>query len=725
MKKFSILVSALIVLSVSFYPTYTYAATNPKNVAMATAFDKAPYILYTGKNTEMLVIWQMFTTTNCTIEWGTDENYTTGSQTTTEYETTHQHKYIIPGLVPGTKYFYKVTNNGETKTGNFTSGMRDSDTAVSFYAYGDTRTNPATHDRVVKTMMDDIKLDPKSQTFLLVNGDLVQYGSTEASWTNEFFDPKYTNIQELLSKMPYLTTMGNHEGQGILFGKYFQYPQYASGRFYYSFDYGPVHITVIDQYTDYSPGSAQYIWLENDLANSNKPWKMIVDHEPGWTAYPSSGGHGNNNDVQNFIQPLCLKYDVSFVFSGHNHFYSRADVNGVAHITSGGGGAPMYDPGIGRANIVTTDKSNHFCKVEIDKETLKLTVKRSDGSIVEVFDYVKTTNPGIMLTPTNSTLNSGNTKQLSAIIWPKEIANATITWSSNNTAVATVSETGLVSAIADGNAIISGSILGGTKIATANITISPLSTTTELDNCDELTNWKPSTLSLNNTDKLQGTNCLEFTGTASAEFQKVFTPTFNSGATLENGLLKFWYYVSDINKVVKVYVEIGSAGKADTDELSWKLSGLVTGWNQITLQTSNASKLGYPNLNAINWFRIYDSSKPSSITTRLDALQLGPDNLLSTNNGKSHSHSDENKNSINIYPNPYKNGILNVDLFGFESMKNVNLKISTIKGQLIYQEQLTNKSHVELNLSGKLTESVYFISVVSGKTEVIKKLITK
>lgn len=727
MKKFSILVLLLLISNVSFsHSSFHSSFTSGKN-AIATGFDKAPYLLYTGNNTEMLLIWQMLATTNCTIEWGLDETYSMNSQSTTEYGTAHQHKITLTGLTPDTKYFYRVTNNGETKTGSFRTGVSNSETSVSLYTYGDTRTYPLLHDAVAKKMMDEIKLNPKSQTLILVNGDLVQTGNSESSWTNEFFDPQYTNIQELLANMPYLSTMGNHEGQGVLFGKYFPYPKFTTGRFYYSFDYGPIHITVLDQYTDYSPGSAQYTWLENDLASSTKPWKMIVDHEPGWTAYPSSGGHGNNTNVQNIIQPLCLKYDVSFVLSGHNHFYSRAVVNNVVHITTGGGGAPLYPPGSGRENVVIFDKSNHFCKIDINDNALKLTVIRSDGSIIETFDYSKSSVPGILITPSNPTLGVSNMQQLIPIIWPQNIANETVTWTSSNEAVATVSSTGLVTAIANGTATIIASILNDNTKSSTIVNVVPILNSINLDNCDALTNWKSSkTLVLNNTDKKEGTNCVEFTGSTTDEFKKVFTPAFNSGATVANGLFKFWYYVSDITKCGTITVELGSGGVADVNELSWKITQaqLSNGWNQITLKISNVSSSGTPNLSAINWFRIYDT-KTASITTRIDDLQLGAENLLSTNNSMSHSHSDDDTNNyINVYPNPYKEGILSMDIFGFEHLNKVELKIFNLSGQVVYQEILKNKSHAALNIANKLTESVYFITVESGKNQAVKKLLT-
>ncbi len=405
MKKISI----LFLLFISFV---SYSQSNDSNRSLiktkteASDFLKAPYLLYPAYNTKMMIVWQTLNTNTCTVVWGTNETYSSGSQNTTEYGTSHQHKIMLEGLTPGTKYYYRVTtNNAESKTGNFFSGAADTTTAVSFYAYGDTRTYPATHNGIAKKIMEEINLNPKSQSLIIMSGDLVEKGDTESYWTTQFFDPQFTSIQEMLARLPYLASMGNHEGQGALFGKYFPYPEYVSGRYYYSFDYGPIHFTVLDQYTTYTKGSAQYIWMENDLAASSKPWKIILDHEPGWTAYPTSGGHGNNTTVQTLIQPLCVKYGVQFIISGHNHFYSRANVDNVMHITSGGGGAPQYTPA-DRPNIVKMDKSYHFCKMDIDKNILKFTAERTDGSIIETFDYVNTNVSAIIDLKQNQLSNS-------------------------------------------------------------------------------------------------------------------------------------------------------------------------------------------------------------------------------------------------------------------------------------------------------------------------------
>ena len=184
----------------------------------------------------------------------------------------------------------------------------------------------------------------------------------------------------MLADVPYQACMGNHEGSGELFTKYFPYP-FVSER-YWSFNYGVAHFVIIDQYTSYEPDSPQLAWFENDLASTTKPYKFIVLHEPGWS---SGGGHENNVSVQNYIQPLCEKYQVLIVFSGHNHYYARAEVNGVQHVTTGGGGAPLHDPDPSCQYVITATKEYHFCRVEIDSGLLTFTAVTPDGRVIDKF----------------------------------------------------------------------------------------------------------------------------------------------------------------------------------------------------------------------------------------------------------------------------------------------------------------------------------------------------
>lgn len=66
--------------------------------------------------------------------------------------------------------------------------------------------------------------------------------------------------------------------------------------FWYSFDYGVVHFTILSSEHDLSPSSAQHQWLQADLASVDRcvtPWLVVASHRPMYVVYP----HKSNRDV--------------------------------------------------------------------------------------------------------------------------------------------------------------------------------------------------------------------------------------------------------------------------------------------------------------------------------------------------------------------------------------------------------------------------------------------
>jgi hypothetical protein len=152
--------------------------------------------------------------------------------------------------------------------------------------------------------------------------------------------------------------------------------------------------------------------------------------------------------------------------------------------------------------------------------------------------------------------------------------------------------------------------------------------TNYLSNCEGLSSWttgNTNTLKIDISDKKEGNGALKSVGSASTEFQRVFSSPFNSGASASYGRLQFWYYVSDVSILgADNQVELGSGGRSDVNEYRWNIGLLVNGWNFVTLNFSNAVATGgNPNLNAINWFRIYHA-KNGNVTTKIDGIQILP-----------------------------------------------------------------------------------------------------
>jgi len=241
-----------------------------------------------------------------------------------------------------------------------------------------------------------------------------------------------------------------------------------------------------------------------------------------------------------------------------------------------------------------------------------------------------------------------------------------------------------------------------------------------LDDCDANTGWN-TTASLNTTDIKQGSACLQYTGSSTPEFSKVFAP-FNPNIPAANAVLKFWYFVSDVSKfATNNQVELGSGGKNDVSEYNWSLTGLVNGWNYIQLKISNAGTSGgTPNLEALNWFRIYHG-KTGEMTTRVDAIEISgflsnqtsPTKLININ-------KDEN---FEMYPNPVsKEAILNIFV---NNLNNSSLRILNLSGQVLYSKTLLGVSSFNIALNTILKCGIYIVSLSSANSVVNKKLIVK
>ncbi len=351
----------------------------------AVTLTKGPTLIFPADNTKMRVAWQWSSNASFQVQWGSDTTYASGNAAVSAYDTANNlYKYDISGLTPGAKYFYRVVVGSQCASGTFYAAPPAGATSVKFFSYGDTRTNGSTHNGLAGQVNAAFAADPAFQTLNLNVGDWVS-GDSESAWTGEWFASSYTNIRKQDANLSDIGVRGNHEGGATFWKRYWPEP-FQSGGLYWSFDYGPMHVAMLDQYTSYSAGSAQYNWLKADLAASTKTWKLVVLHEPGWSA---GGGHGNNTTVQNDLQPLFVQYGVAIVFGGHNHYYARASVNGVTHLTVGGGGAPLYSPASGQPNIVTTYKGYSFGEFTISGNTLSARIISSSGATVDSFSITK------------------------------------------------------------------------------------------------------------------------------------------------------------------------------------------------------------------------------------------------------------------------------------------------------------------------------------------------
>jgi 3',5'-cyclic AMP phosphodiesterase CpdA len=185
---------------------------------------------------------------------------------------------------------------------------------------------------------------------VLCAGDL----SYADGWA-ELWDSFGRMIQPLASRIPFLTTGGNHEvGLGENWLSYkarYPTPHKGSGSnnfCYWGKEVGVVHVIALCSYAGFQTDSLQYQWLSQYLSSKidreKTPWVAVMLHTP---LYNSNNGHWMEGELMRLsIEPLFYNYGVDFVLAGHVHSYERTlpmynstvDPCGTVYLNIGDGG---------------------------------------------------------------------------------------------------------------------------------------------------------------------------------------------------------------------------------------------------------------------------------------------------------------------------------------------------------------------------------------------------
>lgn len=315
------------------------------------------------------------------IEWGISngygaKSYTETTSTTTASPVTYIHKVKIVGLQANTTYHYRISQSGGTPSTDYTfTTSAKPGTNFRFAFLADFRENTTIHNQIsalVKTA---------APRFSLYGGDLCLDSSYNA-FKNEFF---VTNELDLDTSVPFFNSPGNHEGWSANTQAFTRAPDSTSGtQAYYSFDYGDVHFLMVNNYTNYSVGSAQYNWAAADLAASNKPWKVVWFHNPAYCA----GGHGEDATMVAWSQNLFVPNKVDLVLTGHTHFYQHNFVNGIHHFVVGSVGAPLYDTATATYTIMSA-KSYCYAIIDATQTSLAFKAYNETGASLETLNLTK------------------------------------------------------------------------------------------------------------------------------------------------------------------------------------------------------------------------------------------------------------------------------------------------------------------------------------------------
>ena len=194
---------------------------------------------------------------------------------------------------------------------------------INFFVFGDSQGYQGGLEQIA-VIANQVKPD-----FVFHCGDLTPFGQ----------EAQYLAVESALSQfqVPVYATAGNHD---IRSGGNLRYADHF-GAATYSFDIWQAHITVFNT-SGADISESEFLWLENDLSQSELPYKLVFTHIPPFDPRPEQDHTLTNLTTANRLMTLFEDYNVNTVFTGHIHMYNQTVRNGVRYVVTGGAGASLY-----------------------------------------------------------------------------------------------------------------------------------------------------------------------------------------------------------------------------------------------------------------------------------------------------------------------------------------------------------------------------------------------
>lgn len=185
--------------------------------------------------------------------------------------------------------------------------------------------------------------------------------------------------------------------------------------------------------------------IQRCLGNGIDPKKIIEMVAAGTGSFTAAWSRNTSDMYEKQFTNATIALKVPFM-----------DSNGKAYVIE-----------IPKAEITATLPSGG--NSDILSASFEYTVVDIAPTITRIESAVVT---GVSVAPLSATLNIGGTEQLTATVVPATAINKSVVWVSSDTDIATVDEDGLVTAVADGTAIITAITVDGDFTASSTITVS-------------------------------------------------------------------------------------------------------------------------------------------------------------------------------------------------------------------------------------------------------------
>ena len=368
------------------------------NAELLSNFTRGPFI-------------QQLTSTSTKIVWGTHQasigsiNYGPTEELTSSASSriaNTEHVIHLENLSPDTRYHYRIVAEssgdlGRSKIYSFRT-MKENG-PLRFAMLADSGKGTVAQYEIAK------RLREWAPDLVLHGGDVVYPDFTAGRADLRAFSVYGSDMAE----RPYFFAAGNHDVNHGLgpFLEAFHHPtnntpqilhdlEGTAPELYYSFDQGDAHFTVLympffSQYV-FKKDNPQYQWLEQDLQQSNKPWKVLMLHHNVFSSSAHTFDDWDRNglidqeELQALLIPLAKQYGVQIIFTGHDHVFERfTPTDGIHFVTSAGGGGGLYSLARRLPGSAQFWRNYHFVGITIDDTELTM---EAIGPTGNVFDHM-------------------------------------------------------------------------------------------------------------------------------------------------------------------------------------------------------------------------------------------------------------------------------------------------------------------------------------------------
>ena len=273
-----------------------------------------------------------------------------------------QYQVQLQGLQPNSIYEYRIVT--AKSKGTWHSIKTDNDKGFTALIFPDSQSSDYSGWQQLARAAQQRHKDSE----LYINmGDLVDNGQDGSQWRAWL-----GSVEPFSADTAFAPVIGNHEAYSLdwqmtppkAYINLFAVPENGLPEYkrqFYSFDYGPVHFTVLDTNFHEAQGwqpqllTDELRWLEQDLANSKARWKIVLQHRDIFMyAFSKESGRPERAtfflDFSRQLMPLYEKYGVDVVLSAHLHTYRRRlplrnfvpSADGITYILTGVAGNVRY-----------------------------------------------------------------------------------------------------------------------------------------------------------------------------------------------------------------------------------------------------------------------------------------------------------------------------------------------------------------------------------------------